>query len=541
MREALHVIDNELTSLPYSATIEGVSNLKKLAEKDLFQCPYCKAKLIVKNGDERGLYFSHQHSEACEISKKIDQAEKRYRKQTERETKVHHAMLAILHDELANKKKKNSISELEYGYKAKPELKEYPDIWVKIGEKEYGISIVTNVKSSLDSKLANHITKRHKYFLEQGIKPIWFIEKDEQSIEKSKNAIVLWDAELSISSKTKEDKKWDSMLSELVNDKWFFSYFNYPVSMNPLMVDVRSMNYIYSNGDRIVVKVMRFLTDRVVKPYRAFLLNEGYEVPLADALAVENEFMLSMPKMEEENRNKFRDRFNLLQFQFQEEQRTQEEQKQLDESQREIIRQEMMKQKQKSNNQYTKQPESAETDWKMAEEYKNFSNHYKPSTSRKETSNKTLVEEINELLGKTNGNEDNTSSLMSNAKHQRIIKEMSKIWGGENPSGKINNTPSKTPPVERANDDNRTKLKEEVLAHYVNGQQYINGSQRKWKEFVLYQFNQVYEKKITVQGLIVLMKNAGFTFNQPEKVVYYPLRDYLIFIGGKSKKPLDFI
>ncbi|WP_251033700.1 hypothetical protein [Bacillus sp. ISL-75] len=47
LREALHFIDNELISLPYSATNEEVSNLKKLAEKDLFQCPYCKAKLLI--------------------------------------------------------------------------------------------------------------------------------------------------------------------------------------------------------------------------------------------------------------------------------------------------------------------------------------------------------------------------------------------------------------------------------------------------------------------------------------------------------------
>jgi hypothetical protein len=89
LREALHVIDNELVSLPYSVTGEEVSNFKKLAEKDLFQCPYCSAKLIVKYGDERGLYFSHQHSEACVDSKNVDKAEKRYRKQTERETKIH--------------------------------------------------------------------------------------------------------------------------------------------------------------------------------------------------------------------------------------------------------------------------------------------------------------------------------------------------------------------------------------------------------------------------------------------------------------------
>jgi hypothetical protein len=345
LREARHVIDNELINLPYSATNEEVSNLKKLAEKDLFQCPYCKAKLIIKYGDERGLYFSHQHSEACEVSKKIDRAEKRYRRQSERETKVHNVMLAILYDELANQAKTNSIIKIDYGYKAKPNLKEYPDIWVKIGEKEYGLSIVTNVKSSLDSKLANQITKRHQYFLEQGLEPIWFIEKEEQSIEKSKNALVLWDAELSISAKTKEDKKWDSMLAEMVKDKKFFNYFNYPVSMGNPTVDVRSMFYIYPKEDRIVVKVMRFLKDRVIKPYRAFLLNEGYEIPFADALVVNNEFLLSQPQIDEEYRKEFVKKFQQLQFQFQEQQRIQKEQRQLEEYQKKKLMEEMVEQR----------------------------------------------------------------------------------------------------------------------------------------------------------------------------------------------------
>ncbi|WP_335574198.1 hypothetical protein [Neobacillus vireti] len=47
--------------------------------------------------------------------------------------------------------------------------------------------------------------------------------------------------------------------------------------------------------------------------------------------------------------------------------------------------------------------------------------------SRKEISNKTLVDEINELLAKTNENKDKANSLMSNVKHQRIIEEMSNI------------------------------------------------------------------------------------------------------------------
>ena len=100
--------------------------------------------------------------------------------------------------------------------------------------------------------------------------------------------------------------------------------------MDPPTVEVRSMYYIYSNEDRTVVKVMRFLKNREVKPYRAFLLNEGYEIPFADALVVKKEILLSQPKVEEENRKEFIQEISALllaRFQFQEQERILEEAK----------------------------------------------------------------------------------------------------------------------------------------------------------------------------------------------------------------------
>ncbi|ULT57869.1 competence protein CoiA [Neobacillus drentensis] len=328
MKEALHVIDNDVITLPNSTTTDEVSNLKKLAEKNLFHCPYCKAKLIVKYGDEKGLYFSHMHSEACEESRKIDKAEKKYKKQIERETKVHQVIQAILHDELTTQAKNNPQLEVNYGYKAKPSLKEYPDIWVRIGNREFAISVVTNVTSTADSNLSNQISKRHQTFLEHGMEPIWFIEKKEQSIEKDKNSIVLWDAELTIAAKTTEDQEWDSILSDVVKDEMFFTYFNYPVSHGHLSIDVRSMYYIYSNGDRIVVKVQRLLKDRIEKPYRAFLLNEGYEIPFADALVIKNGFVLSKPEIDQHEREDFLKRYQHLRDEYHEKLRVKEAEQQ---------------------------------------------------------------------------------------------------------------------------------------------------------------------------------------------------------------------
>jgi hypothetical protein len=160
------------------------------------------------------------------------------------------------------------------------------------------------------------------------MEPIWFIEKNEQSTEKEKNSIVLWDAELTIASKTNEDKEWDSMLTSVVKDKMFFQYFNYPVSMENLAIDARSMYYINSNEDRIVVKVQRFLKDRIVKPYRSFLLNDGYEIPFADALVIKNDFILSNPDIDKQNRKEFIKRYQILRHEYHEMSRIKEEERQ---------------------------------------------------------------------------------------------------------------------------------------------------------------------------------------------------------------------
>ncbi|WP_080848396.1 competence protein CoiA family protein [Cytobacillus gottheilii] len=324
MREALHVIDNELVNLPYSATTDEVANLKKLAKKEIYQCPYCQAKLIVKHGEERGLYFSHQHSEACEESRIIDRAEKRYIKQIERESKLHTVLVDIILDELEIKSKINKEMYVSLGYREKNDWKEYPDIYVKLPMKELAISIITNVNPTDDSKLAQQIKKRHEYFLNKGVEPVWFIEKKEQAIEKEKNSIILWDAELSIASKTKEDTKWDILISNEIDDEDFFNYFNYPTTFTH-DVDVKSLYYIFNTDEKIVVRVQRFLKDRIMKPFRAFLLNEGYEIPFADALAIEDGFMLSNSEIEEEYRKVFQDKINQKRDEKAEQQRHEEE------------------------------------------------------------------------------------------------------------------------------------------------------------------------------------------------------------------------
>ncbi|SEO09093.1 Competence protein CoiA-like family protein [Terribacillus saccharophilus] len=304
MREALHVLDKQLVKLPYNASDEEITTYRKLAKKETYVCPYCEALLIVRHGQKRGLHFSHLHSETCEESILIDKAEKKYTKQTERETKLHGVLIDIILDELNTKSKIYDNMHVNLGYKEKPNWAEYPDIYVKLPDKELALCVITNVSPTEDIKLAMHIKKRNSYLNEQGLETIWFIEKKEQAIEKDKNSLMLWDAELSIASKTEEDKKWTDLISRELEDKNFFKYFNYKTSFSG-DIDIKSLFYIYNNPERIVVKVQHFLKDRIEKPLRSFLLGDGYELAFSDALVIDNGFKLSDSVIEEEQRTFF--------------------------------------------------------------------------------------------------------------------------------------------------------------------------------------------------------------------------------------------
>jgi len=320
MKEALHSLEKQIIRIPPVSTIEEIRNWKMLAKKGVFQCPFCNAKLKVRSGDYREVHFSHLTSESCEISRKLTKAEKRYSKQVARESENQPAIISMIMDELRQTEKLNQNVKADFGYRAKMDLTEYPDIWLKVKDIEYAISILTDVHPSNDSTLSKLIQKRHEYFIKNGLQPIWFIENKEIAIEKEKNAIVLWDAEAVVSLKTKEDKKWESLLKSFDEDITFFKLFGYQPSINDLKIDVASTYYIHTTNEGTYVRVMRFIKDHQQSPYRAFLLNEGYDMHFSSALVINKEIQLSYNKTEIINRENFVQKYKDLKLQWDEDQ-----------------------------------------------------------------------------------------------------------------------------------------------------------------------------------------------------------------------------
>ncbi|MED4269025.1 hypothetical protein P9199_01820 [Geobacillus stearothermophilus] len=85
----------------------------------------------------------------------------------------------------------------------------------------------------------------------------------------------------------------------------------------------------------------------------------------------------------------------------------------------------------------------------------------------------------------------------------------------------------------------RQERKEKILNHKVDGEMYINGNPRKWKELVLYKFNAVYRKEMTLEQLLEYLKRNNITFNQSKKLVIYPIREFLLYIAKEVGKDLN--
>ncbi|MBB3908746.1 hypothetical protein [Anoxybacteroides rupiense] len=85
----------------------------------------------------------------------------------------------------------------------------------------------------------------------------------------------------------------------------------------------------------------------------------------------------------------------------------------------------------------------------------------------------------------------------------------------------------------------REEQKEKILNYKIAGETYINGNPRKWKEIVLYKFNAVYRHEMTLPQLLDYLKKNNVTFNQSEKLVIYPIREFLLYIAKEVGKDLN--
>lgn len=298
-------ITKELRKHPDAEQKRLIEKYRKFTEKGAMTCPFCNGKLLLRAGQIREIHFAHLPGKTCLISEAYDT----YQKQIKRENDKHSVIKEIVYNELKSQEKIKPDLKVEYGYreKAAERWRYYPDIYLNKNGHEFAISIITNVHEIGDNNVVTSINRRNDFFGKKGLQPIWFIEERELAEDFDHRVLHLWEAEFRLAIKTNEDRVWDTLLVELINDFPDISIFELLGyrSYGQMNVDVRSLYYVHSTVNETTFSVYRMILDEDRSPYRAFAVSKGYRVNLSDALIVRDEILLSDKNKEEKNRDEF--------------------------------------------------------------------------------------------------------------------------------------------------------------------------------------------------------------------------------------------
>ncbi|MGG1678235.1 competence protein CoiA family protein [Neobacillus sp. NRS-1170] len=500
-----------------------IEQLKKRADKGAFRCPYCDGTLILKSGEIREEHFSHRHSKSCEVST----ASEVYHKQIKRESKKHSVMKEIIYEELKSQERANDALDVGYGFllKAAEKWKYYPDIILKNKDNELAISILTDVTHNDDIKLVKQIKNRNHYFKSKSLIPIWFIESAEQSIDMENRVTHLWEVELDLAIKTPEDLAWEETLKQLPLRQSIFTLFNYYHDKSPASYNVQSLYYVHSTDTNIVFTVQRFIRDEEQYAFRAFALNDGYQMSLSTALLANRSLQLGDPVIEGTQREAFIQTVKQKEVEFI---RSQQEKLRLEQEEKELAR--------------TRDDELKQKEVERKRTY--YDTIDVPFIGRSQQQMDADLKNDMEFLQKSNLSDESY-------RYKQVVQHMSKFYAIENEIEQYTKVTVKdTVSYNVALRDNGSKRNtqqrevtsklqnwkiDEMLNHYVNGEAYFSGNPRQWKEIVLNSFELINSNKISIPQLLQKIKDSGIKLAQPEKTMVYPIKEYIQYVTKKVK------
>lgn len=321
MNFALNRADNQKEYIELLLNANTVEQLKKLGEKKLYICPYCKIPMTVRAGDVRETHFSHPPNLSCEESKRVEGAYSKYKKQIKNDSPRRQLLVSMIRDELETSAKFHDTIQVLDGYRVERLEKYFPDIYVKTGNKEWAITVLANMTEKESSEYSKTFKKKATYFKEKNLIPLWFIDKSNLATENQKKSIVFFHVESLASQISKEDRVWRRGIESYTNKDELFKVMNYPlrVASQRTAMQVKSLFYISQIEERNYIRVFRYVSDLADETiaYRGLLLGETSRISFSEALQIEGEsFILKNPNQEEANREQFKQRFLTAQKEY---------------------------------------------------------------------------------------------------------------------------------------------------------------------------------------------------------------------------------
>ncbi|ANU22011.1 competence protein CoiA family protein [Planococcus donghaensis] len=483
----------------------SIDQLKQLAKKNLYTCPYCQVPLRVKSGEDRGTYFAHPSNLACLESKQVEVAYRQYKKQIQRESLRHPVLVSMIKDELDTAAAGRDLVEIVEGYRVPRFTKHYPDLYVQIGSKEWAITVLTDMTEHESIEHSRNFKARHQYFIENGLVPLWLIDKANFTAETMKSSILMWEIEWLSSHTSKEDYTWKKEIATYTNREELFEVLGYTTSgiKANRVTEMKSIYYISLIEDKNYIRVFRFIDDLKESIYRGFLIGETSRVSFSQALHIENEaFMLRDPEQELSFRKNFKDTFLQAKMRKEEiEQRVLNEQ----EEQAKILQE-----NREQENEDAVDPaviEKVETYEVVSSQPDNsLSSSQKASASTAMTrQEKELDEHFRQLFYELNrGKVQNLTFHVSEKKYNEFLERMKTMR--------------------------------------VEGASYILSSNQVWRSIILRWLEENYYLEnwnISIQMMMGILKNAQVEFTENrDEILKVPIRDFLSIYQKLLKKDL---
>jgi len=314
MNFALNKADDQKEYIEILLQSNSIEQLKKLGEKKLYLCPYCKVPMTVKGGKERESHFSHPRNLSCAESTRVEGNYSKYKKQIKNDSPRRQLLVSMIRDELEISAKIHDTIQVLDGYRLQGLDKYFPDIYVKTGSKEWAITVLANMTEKESAEHSKVFKKKSDYFKGKNLIPICFIDKSNLATENHKNSIVFFRVESLTSQISKEDRVWRRNIESYTEKKELFKVMNYPlrVASQRDFMEVKSLFYISQIDERNYIRVYRYVSDLADETlvYRGLLIGETSRLSFSEALQIEGEsFLLKNSSQEEENREQFKQRF----------------------------------------------------------------------------------------------------------------------------------------------------------------------------------------------------------------------------------------
>lgn len=225
-----------------------------------------------------------------------------------------------MYDELEILSRVHSHLTTSYGYLDTNFHDYFPDISLKINDKKYAITIVTNITNSTDVTLAKQIIKQKQYYKSLGYEPLFFIERNQLGIDIDRQSLVLWGTELEALTIQKADNSWKHFLFKLTSINEFNQILNLPNTVTEL--NIKSIMYITPAGEEVAIEVFHVLELPKTSPVKAYFFSDPYKISFSNAFILfDNTLLLSDMEIEKNNQIKYEEKFRKAKSAFLERQK----------------------------------------------------------------------------------------------------------------------------------------------------------------------------------------------------------------------------